>query len=209
MIGIDTIYRSRGRIPNEFLHGAGVPENLITFLNSLIGTPYEFYSCFISYSTKDQEFADRLFADLKARGIRCWFAPHHVQGGKKIHEQIDEAIRVFDRLLLIISPASMSSQWVKTEIAKARSREMRDNRRVLFPIGLADFEAIRNWVCFDADAGTDSAREIREYFIPDFRNWKTDHDSYRSRLERLVKDLRLEDSTGAAASVAASPHKSP
>ena len=32
-------------------------------------------------------------------------------------------------------------------------------------------------VRFDADPGIDSAREIREYFIPDFSNWK-DHDSY-------------------------------
>ncbi|HEX5106252.1 MAG TPA: toll/interleukin-1 receptor domain-containing protein, partial [Pirellulaceae bacterium] len=52
-----------------------------------------FYSCFISYSTKDQDFADRLYADLQARGVRVWFAPHDIQGGRKIHEQIDEAIR--------------------------------------------------------------------------------------------------------------------
>jgi hypothetical protein len=39
----------------------------------------------------------------------AWFAPHNIQGGKKIHEQIDEAIRVYDRLLLILSENSMSS----------------------------------------------------------------------------------------------------
>lgn len=40
-----------------------------------------------------------------------------------------------------------------------------------------------------ADTGKDSTREIREYFIPDFSNWK-DHDSYESAFERLLKDLR-------------------
>ena len=68
-----------------------------------MGSPIEFYSCFISYSTKNQKFADRLDANLQENGVRCWFAPHNIQGGKKIHEQIDEAIRVYDRLLLILS----------------------------------------------------------------------------------------------------------
>ena len=49
---------------------------------------------------------------------------------------------------------------------------------MLFPISLAPFEAIRDWECFDAHTGKDSAREIREYYIPDFSNWK-DHDSYQ------------------------------
>src|SRR3978361_1802399 len=53
----------------------------------------------------------------QALGVRCWFAPHDVQGGKKLHEQIDEAIQVHDRLLLLLSEASMNSEWVKTEMA--------------------------------------------------------------------------------------------
>jgi hypothetical protein len=35
--------------------------------------------------------------------VRCWFAPHDVQEVRKLHEQIDEAIRVHDKLLLIRS----------------------------------------------------------------------------------------------------------
>ena len=38
-------------------------------------SPIEFYSCFISYSSKDEEFAKRLHADLQSNGVRCWFAP--------------------------------------------------------------------------------------------------------------------------------------
>jgi uncharacterized protein YjbI with pentapeptide repeats len=191
-VGIDTIFRSKGNIPESFLRGAGVPEDFITYMKSLAGTAIEYYSCFISYSTKDQAFADRLYADLQNKGVRCWFAPHDVQGGRKLHEQIDEAIRLHDKLLLILSPHSMASEWVKTEIAKARKREVRDRRRVLFPIRLAPFESLRDWECFDADTGKDSAREIREYFIPDFSNWK-DHDSYREAFQRLISDLKASD----------------
>jgi len=55
----------------------------------------------------------------------------------------------------------MNSEWVKTEIARARKREVSEKRRMLFPLGLVDFEILRDWECFDADTGKDSAREIR------------------------------------------------
>ena len=79
----------------------------------MVGRPIEFHSCFISYSTKDQEFAERLHADLQAKGVRCWFAPHDIKAGMKIHEQIDQAIRVHEKLLLILSEHSMISEWVR------------------------------------------------------------------------------------------------
>jgi uncharacterized protein YjbI with pentapeptide repeats len=178
IVGIDTIYKSNGQIPEIFLRNAGVPEPFIVQMKALVGAmePIQFYSCFISYSFDDQHFADRLHADLQSKKVRCWFAGHDMQGGKKTHEQIDEAIRLHDKVLLILSEASMASEWVKHEIAKARKREVREQRRVLFPIRLVNFDGLRDWEYFDADIGKDSAREIREYFIPDFSNWK-DHDS--------------------------------
>jgi hypothetical protein len=172
-----------------FLRGCGLPEAYIGYLPSILEDPVQFYSCFISYATSDQDFAERVHADLQAHGVRCWFAPHHIQGGQKIHVQIDEAIRVYDRLLLIVSEQSMKSRWVKTEITNARKKELHSGRQVLFPVRLVDFEAIRDWKLFDSDVGDDSACEIREYFIPDFSNWK-DHDLYKSAFDRLLKDLK-------------------
>ena len=192
-ISISTIYRSQGKIPLAFLRGAGVPDNFIEYMHSLMRTSFEFHSCFISYSTRDQEFAQRLYADLQSRGVRCWFAPHDVQAGKKLHEQIDHAIRIHEKVLLVLSPDSMNSEWVKTEIAKARKREVEQKKHILLPIRLVDFEVIRKWECFDADTGKDSAREIREYFIPDFSNW-ANHHSYRQAFEKLLEDLKGEKS---------------
>jgi hypothetical protein len=68
---------------------------------------------------------------------------------------------------------------------------MNEDRRVLFPISIVPFQAIKSWKNFDADIGKDSAREIREYFIPDFSNWK-DHDAYSKAFERLLRDLKAE-----------------
>jgi len=66
-----TLQRS-GQLPLNFLRGVGLPDNLLSLLNQ----PIRFYSCFISYSCKDDEFAHRLHADLQNEGIRCWFASH-------------------------------------------------------------------------------------------------------------------------------------
>jgi uncharacterized protein YjbI with pentapeptide repeats len=189
VIDHETITRS-GNLPRDFLRGCGLPDSLIEFLPSLLRAG-DFYSCFISYSTKDQPFVDRLYADLQNKGVRCWFAPHDMQGGKKIHEQIDEAILRYDRLLVILSDHSMNSEWVKTEVANARQREILQKRQMLFPISLVPFEQIQHWTAFDPDAGKDSAREVREYFIPDFTNWK-DHDLYQKEFERLLRDLHAE-----------------
>ena len=51
----------------------------------------------------------RLHADLQNKGVRCWFAPHDIQGGKPTHEQIDQAIQLFERVLLILSDSSIDS----------------------------------------------------------------------------------------------------
>jgi hypothetical protein len=49
--------------------------------------------------------------------------------------------------------------------------------------------SLRAWTCFDADSGKDMAMEVREYFIPDFSNWR-DGDSFESAFERLLRDLK-------------------
>jgi uncharacterized protein YjbI with pentapeptide repeats len=180
-------------LPLVFLRGCGLPDHIIDNIIIAKSSPIQYYTCFISYSTKDQEFADRLYTDLQNEDIRCWFAPHHIQAGKKIHEQIDHAIGRYDRLLLILSENSMKSEWVKTEIANARQQEISKKKRVLFPIRLVDFEIIKKWKFFDAETGKDSANEIREYFIPDFSNW-WDHDAYQNSFNRLLRDLKTENS---------------
>ena len=137
-------------------------------------------------------FTRRLHDDLQAHGVHCWFAPHDVLPGEKLHDQIERAIGDCDRLLLILSEHSMASEWVKTEIAKARRKELEQRRQVLFPISLVPFAEIRAWTCFDADAGKDSAREVREYYIPDFSDWEKDRIAYKTAFEKLLKGLKAD-----------------
>src|SRR6185295_18350934 len=124
-----------------------------------------------------EQFSQRLHSRMRDEKLRVWYAPEEMKGGKKLHEQIFSAIQIHDKLLRVLSENSMKSEWVMTEIRRARKVEREENRRKLFPLRLVDLESIQKWECFDADSGKDLAIELREYYIPDFSNWK-DHDSF-------------------------------
>jgi hypothetical protein len=119
-------------LPLEFLRGVGLSDKFIEYLPSLSNQAIQHYSCFISYSTKDQEFAERLHADLQNKGVRCWFAPHDLPIGAKTWDAIDEAIKLRDKLLLILSKNSIKSDWVEDEVQKAFAEERDRKELVLF-----------------------------------------------------------------------------
>ncbi|PYS88327.1 MAG: hypothetical protein DMF64_20815 [Acidobacteria bacterium] len=193
-IGVDTLYKSAGKIPEAFLRGCGVPDDFIAFIPSHFGIQQaiQFYSCFISYSTRDEEFARRLYSRMRDEHLRVWFAPEDIKGGEKLYDQIERAIQVHDRLLLVLSESSMQSGWVRKEIKSAVEMEIKEDRRKLFPIAIVGFDKVKAWKRFDADLGEDLAERVREYFIPDFSNWK-DHDAFEQAFARLLRDLKDEE----------------
>jgi hypothetical protein len=99
-----TLERSKSKqLPLAFLRGVGLPNNLIEYLPSLLNQAIQLYSCFISYSVKDDEFVSRIHADLQNNGVLCWKASHDLPIGEKILEGIDEAIGKKDKVLLVLS----------------------------------------------------------------------------------------------------------
>jgi len=104
--------------------------------------------------------------------VRVWYAPEDLKPGQKIHEEIEKAIHIFDKVLIVLSENSMESEWVKTEIRNAKAREIEKERRILFPICITSFENIKKWKLFYSDTGKDLAVDIREYLILNFSKWK-------------------------------------
>ncbi|MFJ6382461.1 toll/interleukin-1 receptor domain-containing protein [Kitasatospora sp. NPDC092039] len=144
-------------------------------------------SVFISYSSADESFAAELRDQLEANGVDTWFAPHDIRGGRTILEQVTEEIQRRGRMVLVLSEASMASNWVATEIGRAVRAERESGTRKLFPIRIVAHERLLRWELFDADAGYDVARAIREYHIPDFRG---DGLALPQAVSRLARDLR-------------------
>ena len=172
-----------GPLPLAFLRGVGLPDNLIDYLPSLLNQPIQFYSCFISYSSKDEDFAERLHADLQNKGVRCWFAPHDMPIGAKIIDAIDEAIRLRDKVLLILSEHAIASDWVEDEVTTALRRGARRASS-----SSCSRSALDDAVMETTEAWARQLRGNRN--IGDFRRWK-EHDAYQKALDRLLRDLRV------------------
>ncbi len=183
VVGIDTIYRSKGQIPEVFLRGAGVPESFLAYMRSLAGEYMDYHTCFISCSSNDQEFAEQLYADLQSKGVRCWFGSHDMKIGDEIRERTDESIRLHDKLLLVLSEHSLNNRWVKKEVETAFEKEEREKKLVLFPIRLDDA------VMHTTQAWAADIRRTR--LIGDFTMWKRE-DTYQQSLQRLLRDLKAE-----------------
>jgi uncharacterized protein YjbI with pentapeptide repeats len=173
-----------GPLPLVFLRGCGLPEALINYLPSLLNEPFQFYSCFISYASKDHAFAERLYADLQNKGVRCWFAPEDMKIGDRLRPRIDETIRLYDKLLLILSKTSVTSQWVEQEVETALAREREQDTTILFPV------RIDNTVMTLETGWPALIRNTRN--IGDFRRWKT-HDVYQKAFNQLLRDLKTAE----------------
>jgi uncharacterized protein YjbI with pentapeptide repeats len=174
-----TLARS-GPLPLAFLRGCGLPDALIDYLPALRQEPFQFYSCFISYASRDQAFAERLYADLQNEGVRCWFAPEDMKIGARLRPRIDETIRVYDKLLLVLSKTSVASQWVEQEVETAFEREHQQGNTVLFPLRIDN--TVMTW-----QTGW-PALIRRTRHIGDFRGWET-HGTYQHALAQLQQDL--------------------
>ena len=180
-LSINTIYLSQGDIPEAFVRGTGAPDSFLEYMKALANKPIEYYTCFISYSSKDEAFANRLYDDLQNNNVRCWFAPEDMKIGDKIRPRIDETIRMFDKLLLVLSQHSIASNWVAYEVERALDKEPQGIPNVLFPIRIDDTILTCN---------TQWAQDIEHTrHIGDFTHWKN-HDIYQKSLDRLLRALK-------------------
>ena len=174
-IGIDTFQRSRGKIPDVFLHEVGVQEQLLTSIRASGIAPMDYYSCFISYSNQNQHFVEILYKDLSKEGVLCWYAPKSLNAGDKFRAHIMEAVQSREKVLVVLSKDSLKSDWVMREVELARHRE-RNEKTVLLPIRLdnAILTTKVNW----------AVAIPNKLHIMSFKNWQ-----HPPKYQKMLKDL--------------------
>jgi TIR domain/Pentapeptide repeats (8 copies) len=192
-IGVDSIIRSSGRIPEIFLRGVGLPDEWITYIPSLVGHGIQFFSCFISYSSLDKPFAVRLHDALQSKGIRCWLDEKQLFPGDDISRELERGIYLWDKFLLCASQNSLTSWWVEDEIKTTLEKEgaLRKERgkpiQKLIPLNLDGYMFTDKW-----DLGV-LAKEIRSRVAADFRDWENSSSNFDKQVDRVIKALRADE----------------
>jgi hypothetical protein len=121
---------------------------------------------FISYSRANTDFARDLYAKLQALGFTLWRDRNDMIGGENWWQQIQEAIRGVQNMVLVMSPDALRSEVVADEWRYARQVGTR-----VIPV-LAedvDFSTVKRWMkkrdWYDFREGAPERDLIWEKFI--------------------------------------------
>jgi len=201
-VGTDTLYLSKGKIPDKFLRGCGLsdweiesaklynPELSNEEINQILYRMYEIRAyqplqispLFISYSHTDSAFVDSIEVLLNEKGIRFWRDIHAATSGR-LEKQIDLAIRHNPTVLVILSENSIKSDWVEHEVRFARQLEKETERDVLCPVALDESWKTSSWP-------QRIMEQVKEYNILDFSEWNDD-DKFKTIFGKLIDGLNL------------------
>jgi uncharacterized protein YjbI with pentapeptide repeats len=201
-IGISTLYKSAGNIPERFLRGCGLsdweieaaklynPDLSNEEINDIqykihdlrVNRAFQINPLFISYSHTDSPFVDRIEKLFDQKGIRYWRDIQHATAGR-LEKQIDHAINLNDIVLLVLSEHSTNSDWVQYEARKAREKERKMGNDALCPVALDGSWKTCRW--------PERLREqIMEYNILDFSGWQDDK-QLQSMFSKLINGLSI------------------
>lgn len=198
-VGVDTLSKSKGEIPEVFLRGCGVPAAVIAmWIPTLFGETDDFYSCFISYSHQDKTFALRVYETLQDNGIRCWLDEKEILPGDPWREEIYKGISLWDKMLVCCSVNSLrDSQWVDKEvqialekeeqIATQRKQAGQPYKRILalLPLDLDGY-------LFDDACQGATPTELRGRQAARFCGWERDNAIFEEQIELVIRALRIE-----------------
>jgi hypothetical protein len=192
-LGVDSIIRSKGRIPEIFLRGLGLPDEWITYILSLVVDGTQFFSCFISYSSLDKPFAVRVHDALQSKGIRCWLDEKQLLPGDDISRELERGIYLWDKFLLCASKNSLTSWWVEDEIKTTleKERALRKERgkpiHKLIPLNIDGYMFTDQW-----ELGV-LENEIRSRVAANFPGGETNKQNFDIQVDRVIKALRADE----------------
>jgi hypothetical protein len=89
---------------------------------------------FLSHSTRDKQFVQRLADDLAICGVDVWLDAWEIQPGESIHDVISQALSASRFIGIVLGDNFNDSRWASDEMKQALARERRENRVVVIPL---------------------------------------------------------------------------
>jgi hypothetical protein len=97
---------------------------------------------FLSHASGDRDFADRLAKTLREHGIPVWYSRTHLRGAQQWQAEIGRALRRCDWFIVILSPKSVRSMWVKRELSYALIQKRFEDKIVPVLYRKCDYEKL-------------------------------------------------------------------
>ena len=188
-LGVDSLFRSEGTIPDAFLTGVGSPEYLAAFQQSISGSQTLSADYFIACAAGDAAFATKLQDDLRANGARCWIFPENARGSALVdrrstseEEEIERWIRHYEKLIVVCTSEGFGSETIRNDIIAAREAQESRDQWVLF------------LVCGDGSMNSPRDRYARElntaHRVFDLPGQAENSEEYRQAVADLAAALK-------------------
>lgn len=100
---------------------------------------------FLSHCSLDHDFTIRVAATLRRHGVPLWFSQTNIMGAQQWHDEIGSALRRCDWFIVVLSPDSVGSRWVKHELIYALQQARFEDRIVPLLYRQCDIERL-SWV---------------------------------------------------------------
>ncbi|HTF19706.1 MAG TPA: toll/interleukin-1 receptor domain-containing protein [Chryseolinea sp.] len=95
-------------------------------------------SVFISYSSKDKDFVDKLGIRLVTDRIKVWVDRWEINVGDSLINKIQDALGESSFLLVVLSNSFVQSEWCKKELNSGLIREIESKRVIILPVVIDD-----------------------------------------------------------------------
>ena len=95
---------------------------------------------FLSHTSSDKPFVRKLATDLRAYGHTVWIDEAEINIGDSLIGKIREGLDSVDYIAVVLSKASIESEWVKKELEIASNREIKEKKKLVLPIKLENVE---------------------------------------------------------------------
>ena len=196
-IGLDTLLRSQGALPQSFILGSGIPVAVAGIQDSVADAPVTTLEVHISCANVDIGYARQLEANLRNQGVRTWVFAEGFRGNPLVdrrassgEEEIERWVRHYDRLIVVCTAAALDSETVRNDITAAQEFENTNDRWTMF---LVDADGVM---------GAGRARTARllkeDHRVFDLTGQAEGSDEYQETLAGLIENLREEQPASAA-----------
>ena len=118
------------------------------------------YDVFLSHNSADKPRVRQLAERLKAAGLRVWFDEWSIAPGEDIYLAIERGLETSRTLVLFLSSAALSSNWVSLERSTVLFRDPTNSERRFLPVLLEDCtlpDTLRRYRYIDFRSDSDEA----------------------------------------------------